>query len=57
LIDIIKKVMNVPCKTPHLPEFIFELSEATAVHNWGILKQYNNDLGEALKANENSPLG
>ena len=26
LVEIIKGVMNVPCKTPHPPEFIFELS-------------------------------
>jgi hypothetical protein len=57
LIDIIKKVRNVPWKTPQPPEFIFLLSKAAAVHNREILKQYNNNLGKALKANENTPLG
>ncbi len=57
LIEIIKKVMNVPCKTPHPPEFICELSEAAAAHNWEILKKCNNDLANPLIANENTPLG
>ncbi len=51
-----KKVMNVPFKTPHPPEFIFKLSEAPVLHNGEILEKYNNNLGEALKANENTPL-
>jgi hypothetical protein len=57
LIEIIKKVMNVPCKTPHPLEFIFKLSESAASHNLEILKKYSNNLGKALKANENSSLG
>jgi hypothetical protein len=57
LIEIITKVMNSPCKTPHPPEFTFKLSEATASHNQEILKKYNNNLSEALKANENTFLG
>jgi hypothetical protein len=49
--------MNVPCKTPHPPEFIYKLSEAAAVHNHKIiLKKYNNNLGKAVKTNENTPL-
>jgi hypothetical protein len=39
LIDILKKVMTLPFKTPHPPEFIFELSEAAASHNQEILKK------------------
>jgi hypothetical protein len=57
LVEIIKGVMNVPCKTPHPPEFIFELSKSAASHNLNILNKCSNDLGEALIANENSPLG
>ena len=57
LVEIIKGVMNVPCKTPLPPEFIFELSESAASHNLNILNKYSNNLGEALRANENSPLG
>ena len=57
LVEIIKGVMNVPCKTPLPPEFIFELSESAASHNLNVLNKYSNNLGEALRANENSPLG
>jgi hypothetical protein len=49
--------MNVPCKTPHPPEFIFELSELAALHDLNIFNKYSNDIGKALRANENSPLG
>ena len=49
--------MNVPCKTPHPRESFFKLSESAASHNLNILNKYSNDLGEALRANENSPLG
>ena len=57
LVEIIKGVMNIPCKTPLPPEFIFELSESAASHNLNVLNKYSNNLGEALRANENSPLG
>ena len=56
-IKIIKNVMNIPCKMPRPPEFIFKLSESAASQNLGILKKYNNDLGKALKANGHAPLG
>ncbi len=56
MIEIIKKVMNVLCKTPHPQEFVCELSEAAAAHKWEILKKCNNDLAKVLIANENTPL-
>jgi hypothetical protein len=57
LVEIIKGVMNIPCKAPHTPEFIFELSESAASHNLEILNKNSINLGEALRANENSSLG
>jgi hypothetical protein len=50
LIEIIKKVINVPCNTPTAPELIFELSQTAASHNLDILLKYQNDLSKALEA-------
>jgi hypothetical protein len=41
LVEIIKGVMSVPCKTLFPPEFIFELSESAASHNLNILNKYS----------------
>jgi hypothetical protein len=42
---------------PSPPEFNFELTEDGAIHNLEVLRRYDFDLGKALKAQENSPLG
>ncbi len=57
LIEIIKKVINVPCNTPTAPEFIFELSQTAASHNLDVLSKNQNDLSKALEANKSSPFG
>ncbi len=57
VIEIIREVMNIPCNTPNSPEFIFKFSESAASHNLEILNKYSNNLGKALRANKNSPLG
>ena len=49
--------MSTPCITPSPPEFNFELTEDGAAHNLEVLRRYDFDLGKALKAQENSPLG
>jgi hypothetical protein len=49
--------MTTPCITPSPPEFNFELTEDGAAHNLEVLRHYNFDLGKALKAQKNSPLG
>jgi hypothetical protein len=57
LIEIIKKVINVPCNTPTAPKFIFKLLQTAASHNLDVLSKYQNDLSKALEANKSSPLG
>jgi hypothetical protein len=49
--------MSTPCITPSPPEFNFELKEDGAARNLEVLRCYDFDLGKALKAQENSPLG
>ncbi len=49
--------MSTPCITPSPPEFNFELTEDGAARNLEVLRRYDFDLGKALKAQENSPLG
>jgi hypothetical protein len=57
LIPRIQVVMSTPCITPSLPEFNFKLTEDRAACNLEVLRCYDFDLGKALKAQENSPLG
>ena len=57
LIDRIKKVLGTPCSTPLPPEFKFELTEEAMQHNLAVLKKYEFDLGQALEAQRDSPLG
>ncbi len=47
----------MPCVTPSPPELSFELATEGSAHNLVVLERYNLDLGEALKAQMNSPLG
>ena len=57
LIDRIKQVMGTPCSTPSAPEFKFEISEEAMQHNLATLEKYDFDLGKALNAQHDSPLG
>jgi hypothetical protein len=57
LIEIIKKVINIPCNTTIAPKFIFELLQTAASHNLDVLSKYQNDLSKALEANKSSPFG
>jgi hypothetical protein len=57
LIEIIKKIINVPCNTPTASKFIFELLQTAASHNLDVLLKHQNDLSKALEANKSSPLG
>jgi hypothetical protein len=49
--------MGIPCSTPSPPEFSFEFTYEGAAHNLEVLRGYNFDLGKALQAQQNSPLG
>ena len=49
--------MSTPCITLSPPKFNFELTKDGAAHNLEVLRCYDFDLGKALKAQENSPLG
>ena len=57
LIGRIKQVMGTPCSTPSAPEFKFELSEEATKQNLAVLEKYDFDLGQALEAQRDSPLG
>lgn len=57
LIDRIKRVLGTPCSTPSPPEFRFELTEDAMQHNLAVLEKYEYDLGQALEAQNDSPLG
>ncbi len=57
LIARIKQVMGTPCNMPSAPEFRFKLSEKATNHNLAVLEKYDYDLGRALNAQQDSPLG
>jgi hypothetical protein len=57
MISCIKQVLGTPCNTPSAPEFRFELSEEAAKHNLEVLRKYDYNIGPALKAQKDSPLG
>jgi hypothetical protein len=55
MISRIKQVLGTPCNTA--PEFRFKLSEEAAKHNLEVLRKYDYNIGPALKAQKDSPLG
>jgi hypothetical protein len=57
LFNKIKAVLSTPCANPTPPEFCFEFTDDGAVYNLEVLRKYNLDLGKALKAQQDSPLG
>ncbi len=57
LFNKIKAVLSMPCATPTPPEFSFDFTDNGAVHNLEVLRKYDLNLGKALKAQQDSPLG
>jgi hypothetical protein len=57
LFNKIKAVLNMPCTTPTPPEFSFKFTDNGAVYNLEVLRKYDLNLGKALKAQQDSPLG
>ena len=57
LLDAIKRVIDTPCVAPAKPEFAFEMTKEAAEKNFCILAKYGMDLGRALDAQKESPLG
>jgi hypothetical protein len=57
MITCIKQVLGTPCNTPSAPEFRFKLSDEAAKHNLEVLRKYGYNLGQALEAQKDSPLG
>ena len=57
LLDRIKQVMGTPCCTPSAPEFKFKLLEEATKQNLAVLEKYDYNLGRALEAQQDSPLG
>ncbi len=57
MISHIKQVLCTPCNMPSAPEFRFKLLEEAVKHNLEVLRKYNYDLGQALEAQKDSPLG
>jgi hypothetical protein len=57
LIGIAKRIVSSTCDTPSKPEFSFELTSRAAKKNYLILGKYDFNLGRAIEAQKNSPLG
>ncbi len=57
LFNKIKLVLSRPCATPTPPEFSFKFTDDGAAYNLEVLRKYNLNLGKALKAQQDSPLG
>ena len=57
LVDIIKSIREMACTQPQQPNFFFELRSKAAKKNFLVLKQLNMDLGKAITAQQDSPLG
>jgi hypothetical protein len=50
-------MVSSTCERPKNPEFKLELTREAANHNAEVLKTYNFNLGMAIDANHDSPLG
>jgi hypothetical protein len=57
LFNKIKAVLSMPCATLTPPEFSFEFTDNGAAYNLEVLRKYDLNLGKALKAQQDSPLG
>jgi hypothetical protein len=57
LIDIIQSIRETACTQLQQPNFFFELTSEAANKNFLVLKQHNMDLGKAITAQQDLPLG
>ncbi len=57
ILKIIESIIIVPCATPSCPLFEFNLNLETAHKNYLVMRKFNNDFEQALKAQQDSPLG
>jgi hypothetical protein len=57
LINIIQSIQATMCPQPQQPEFFFELTPEAAEKNFLVVKRHNMDLGQAITAQKDSPLG
>ena len=53
----IQTVIKTHCDRPLVPDFCFQMTEEGAEKNFLVLKQHSMHLGNAIKAQKNSPLG
>jgi hypothetical protein len=54
----VARILELPTRKPSRPEFVFELTMEAAVRNFMVfMKKYKGDLGIALEAQQDSPLG
>ncbi len=56
LIKVIANIRKLTCPKPQPPKFFFELTTEAAEKNFIVLKRYNMDLGQAIAAQQASPL-
>jgi hypothetical protein len=56
-VEMVKAAVSRMCKRPKNPEFKFKLTPEAANHNAEVLKTYGFNLGTAINANHDSPLG
>ncbi len=57
LVKRVKAIVSSTCKRPKNLEFKFKLTREAANHNAEVLKTYGFNLGTAINANHDSPLG
>jgi hypothetical protein len=57
LISIIRDITELVCPRPQQPEFFFKLTPEAAKKNVLVLKRHNMNLGLAIAAQQDSPLG
>jgi hypothetical protein len=57
MLQIIKQILESKSPCPTKPEFCFEMTLEAAEKNFLVLKHHSFDLGKAIKAQSNSPVG
>ncbi len=57
ILKIINSIIIVPCATPTHPLFKFNLNLEAAHKNYFVMRKFNNNFEQALKAQQDSPLG
>ncbi len=56
-LTIIKSIINILCATPSPPLFKFNLNLEAVHRNYLVMRKFNNDIEQALNAQQDSPLG